>query len=217
MQQQQQPMYMPQQQRGQALTIDDPNPNQALPATTTPIGRMFTSMGNSLSNAGSGLKDYMSSNPDQMALMLDAVGSRLAPNNMFAGIGTQFAKSRIANRAAQSQQATRQQMIDALNRSYRTPVNMPQQQQQPSYLGLPPMTPKGEQGETSRTINHDGTYTATGNLYDSPVAQQSTTAGAGTAGSPPPTTGSPQSSPAYSGVGGGQRTLGNQFINANPW
>jgi hypothetical protein len=57
---------------------------------------------NWLSSAAGALGNWINRNPNQFAIMADTIGSKLAPNNPFAGVGTTFGKSAIAAEEAAS-------------------------------------------------------------------------------------------------------------------
>ena len=61
----------------------------------------FSEPASFLSRAASGLGGYIKNNPNQFAITADMIGSKLAPNNPFAGVGQAMGKSNIAASAAE--------------------------------------------------------------------------------------------------------------------
>lgn len=49
--------------------------------------------------AGTGLLDRLTQNPELLAIVLDAIGSKAAPESPFAGVGTALGKSGLASKA----------------------------------------------------------------------------------------------------------------------
>lgn len=157
-----------------------------------------------------GIGNYIQNNPEQFAIMADMIGSKLNPQGAFAGVGQAFGKSSLANKAVQSQQTERQQMLDALRGSLQTPSVATPQTAQPTAQNLArgdrflpdlgDLTPKDQPGPTSYTVTNDG-YTIKGAHGSAPTG-----AAPGSAGSPPPPT-----------PGGQPQSVGSMFQNANPW
>ena len=90
---------------------------------------VYTGIGGTIQNPGffsrvlSGVGGWMQKNPETFALTADAVGSRLNPNNPFAGIGTNMAKSSLAEKA-EKQRNSKQDAIMKLVQSL-TPAGTP--------------------------------------------------------------------------------------------
>lgn len=97
----------------------------------------FSNLGQMLSGAGSKFTDFIANNPEQFAIMADAVGQNMAPGNAFAGVGSAMGKSSLANKAMQHQQQQQQdwrQLISGM------------------LSGQVPTTAAGTPGLTSATI-----------------------------------------------------------------
>lgn len=75
---------------------------------------MFEGLGSTLASWGQGAGNYIKDKPEQFAIIADMIGSRLDPNNAFAGSGTMMGQSSLANKAAAAQQGERQQMMQML-------------------------------------------------------------------------------------------------------
>jgi len=90
-----------------------------------------------LENMFSGLGDFIMQKPEQFSIMADMVGSRLAPNNAFAGVGGMMGKSSLANKALADEKKEKQ--------DFRTMLA-------DLMSGKVPMTPAGTPGVTSATI-----------------------------------------------------------------
>lgn len=58
----------------------------------------LTNAGSVASQALSNIGSYMQKHPNETAIILDTLGSKLAPNNPFAGIGQQIGRSNILAR-----------------------------------------------------------------------------------------------------------------------
>jgi hypothetical protein len=54
-----------------------------------------------LNKAVGALGSFVQSKPEQFAIVSDMVGSKLAPNNPFSGVGSYLAKSSLASKAAE--------------------------------------------------------------------------------------------------------------------
>lgn len=58
----------------------------------------LTNAGTVASNTFSRMGEYMQKHPNETAILLDTLGSKIAPNNIFAGIGQQMGRSNILAR-----------------------------------------------------------------------------------------------------------------------
>lgn len=54
---------------------------------------------------GAGLLDQLTQNPELLAIVLDMIGSKMAPESPFAGVGTTLGKSSLAAQAEAESQA----------------------------------------------------------------------------------------------------------------
>jgi len=76
------------------------------------VGGFFSNLMKSLSSATEGKED-------QLAIIADTLGQRIAPNNIFGGIGTAMAKSKMAGEKIESDQQESatfiKEIIDKLN------------------------------------------------------------------------------------------------------
>jgi hypothetical protein len=72
---------------------------------------MFEGLGKLMSNWGTPQDGI---NPEGFAIIADMLGKNLDPNNAFAGIGTAFGQSSLANKAAQKQNEERTAMFKGL-------------------------------------------------------------------------------------------------------
>ena len=63
-------------------------------------GGFLSSIGGGLSNMYSKMKE----NPELMAIMLDMIGSKMAPESPFAGVGTAVGKSKLASQAEEERE-----------------------------------------------------------------------------------------------------------------
>lgn len=70
-------------------------------------------MFDSLTQAAQSLGNDMTKNPAPFAIALDMLGSKIAPDNPFAGIGTHFGQSALADKGAQE---TKRENKDLINR-----------------------------------------------------------------------------------------------------
>jgi hypothetical protein len=67
-----------------------------------------------LSTAAQALGSYIQNKPDQFAITADALGSNLAPNNAFAGIGGMLGRSSIASKATNEAKKERQDILSQI-------------------------------------------------------------------------------------------------------
>ena len=132
---------------------------------------MFEQVGNLLA----GGQGFIKNNPEQFAIMADAIGQNLDPNNPFAGIGSAFGKSSLANTARKKQLQSLASLLGGQQGGQQAPqapqagmtpgpVQVPQQQQQPSALGdMNILTPPDQQGPTQMTYKRqpDGSVAQT--------------------------------------------------------
>jgi len=72
----------------------DEQANQIKPSWTDYLINAGSVTSQTFSNIG----DYMQKHPNETAILLDTLGSKLAPNNPFAGIGQQMGRSNILAR-----------------------------------------------------------------------------------------------------------------------
>lgn len=74
--------------------------------TAPPIDSGNLSWWDKTKNAFGSLAQDAKNTPQKWEIVLDALGSKLAPNNAFAGIGTMLAKSQLASQARNAQNAS---------------------------------------------------------------------------------------------------------------
>ena len=86
-----------------------------LAALENPAGMQFAQAPGLFSRALSGAGNMLQQRPEVLAMTMDQIGSRLAPDNAFAGIGTGLAKSSLANKAEQERSSQQQNIMKLLN------------------------------------------------------------------------------------------------------
>lgn len=122
----------------------------------------------SMKDSWNKMTENFSKNPEQLTMLLDAIGSGIAPNNPFAGIGTSFAKSSLANKAKNYQQQLmtqqaaepKQKVAPSQGEMTPGPVQVPAGQAQ--VTGMDFLTPANIQGPTAVTYKRqpDGSLAA---------------------------------------------------------
>ncbi len=115
---------------------------------------MFQGLSNALANWGQQASSWIDKNPEQFAIGLDMAGQAFDPNNIAAGVGTQFAQASLMDKASKEAEAKAMQR---------------QKQQQEWWKELlaqalqGKVTMPGQPGPSniSTKIGHDGTGTVT--------------------------------------------------------
>lgn len=140
-------------------------------------GGFFSNLLNSLKGFGNQLTD----NPQKTAVWSDQIGQGFDPNNSFAGVGTKWGQSSIANDQAQGQQKERKALTDMLARALGFDGSNPTELFPRKHLGDLPdqtapggLTPIDQIGPTSVTYKAapNGTVTATHQSTVSKPVQQ---------------------------------------------
>lgn len=67
-----------------------------------------------MSGMGSGISGFAKENPEMLAMMLDMIGSKMAPDSPAAGLGTMMGKSQLAGEAEKEEQTQSSQMFGQL-------------------------------------------------------------------------------------------------------
>lgn len=88
---------------------------ETLGALANPATAQFSQAPGLFSGALSGIGNMFAQKPEVLAMTMDQVGSRLAPDNAFAGVGTGLAKSSLANKAEQERSSQQQNIMKLLN------------------------------------------------------------------------------------------------------
>lgn len=184
------------------------------------FGQAMSGMGQTLKGWGTAAGNFIKNNPEQFAIMADMMGSKMAPGNMFAGVGQHFGASSLANKERAAQEKMRQEILAKLGASQAgLPLSQPQQAPQAPSTATPTdafgavsdleklrtqLTPKDQPGFTGFSVGPDGQLSMKATLPSSAPA-----AGTGNTGNPPPT-GSPQQ--------GNFSNLGQRMgAVVNPW
>lgn len=82
----------------------------ALPGAAAASGSFLSNVGGGLANVWEKIKE----NPEMATIMLDMLGSRLAPESPFAGVGTAMAKSKLAAGAEAERASEAKSMFEQL-------------------------------------------------------------------------------------------------------
>ena len=134
---------------------------------------MFEGLGEMLANGGAKIGNFVTQKPEQFAIFADMLGKNLDPNNAFAGIGTAWGQSSLADKAAEQQQSERKQMTallaNALSGTLDNPVQAPVASPTPASsqgsnnFGHIQLSPVDQPGPTSMLFkaNPDGTISST--------------------------------------------------------
>lgn len=96
----------------------DPNIALNLPNNTPNWSTGGNYGSNLFSSLAGATSNFIKQKPEQFSIIADAIGSRLDPNNPFAGVGTMMGKSSLANKAAdetKSKQDLLMQLIKGLS------------------------------------------------------------------------------------------------------
>jgi len=117
--------------------------------------------GGMFSNILQGLSSGISNNPEQFAIIADAIGRNVAPKNPFAGIGTLMGQSSLADKARTEQQGGQKSFLEGL------------------ISNLGGMTPEGMKGVSGYKVvpgkdglpdTHQLTFNTTGSSLQAPIA-----------------------------------------------
>lgn len=87
---------------------------ETLGALANPATAQFSQAPGLFSGALSGIGNMFAQKPEALAMTMDQVGSRLAPDNAFAGVGTGLAKSSLANKAEKERMGQQQSIMKLL-------------------------------------------------------------------------------------------------------
>lgn len=83
-------------------------------STGAGTGGFLSSLMSGISGLGSSVSGFAKENPEMLAMMLDMIGSKMAPGSPAAGLGTMMGKSQLAGGAEQEEQARSSQMFGQL-------------------------------------------------------------------------------------------------------
>jgi hypothetical protein len=120
------------------------------------LGAMIGSTGGAVQpgtgdvSQGTGALGWIEQNPEQFAMVLDAIGSRINPDSPFAGTATKFAQSALASKAANEVANQNQSLGSSLSGL----VAGDQQMTAPGIPGLSSATIKpGQNGTNELTLS----------------------------------------------------------------